>query len=178
MQLLSKDQNMNDEEVIDLGKYLILLKKSWLKIAMFAFLVTALTTLVVFSMTPKYEASATLLIEAQAQKAVSIEEVVGIDSTQKEYYLTQFEILKSQQIAERVIEQLKLEEREEFNPSLSTKKSVVQMIKELPLFQAYSKEQPKTEAQINESIRQEALGIFAEKLSISPIRKTQLVKIA
>ena len=178
MQLLAKDQTMNNEEVIDLGKYLILLKKSWLKIAMFTILVTALTTLVVFSITPKYEATSTLLIEAQAQKAVSIEEVVGIDSTQKEYYLTQFEILKSQQIAERVIEQLKLEERLEFNATLSTEKSIKQMIKELPLFQAYTKEEPKTEAQIKEAIRQDALKIFSENLTISPIRKTQLVNIS
>ncbi|WP_117232533.1 GumC family protein [Vibrio maerlii] len=177
MQLLAKDQTMNNEEVIDLGKYLILLKKSWLKIAMFTILVTALTTLVVFSITPKYEATSTLLIEAQAQKAVSIEEVVGIDSTQKEYYLTQFEILKSQQIAERVIEQLKLEERLEFNATLSTEKSVKQMIKELPLFQAYTKEEAKTEAQIKEAIRQSAIAIFSENLTISPIRKTQLVNI-
>ncbi|NOH79906.1 polysaccharide biosynthesis tyrosine autokinase [Vibrio sp. RE86] len=178
MQLIAKDQNMNNEEVIDLGKYLILLQKSWLRIAMFTILVMALTTLIVFSITPKYEATSTLLIEAQAQKAVSIEEVVGIDSNQKEYYLTQFEILKSNQIAERVIETLKLEERLEFNATLSRDKSLKQMIKALPLFKAYGKEEAKTEAQIQESIRQDALVIFADNLTISPIRKTQLVKIS
>lgn len=83
MQLLSKENNTNSEEIIDLGKYFQLIKQSWLKITMFTLVITILTTLVVFALTPKYVATATLLIESKQKKAVSIEEVVGIDSNQK-----------------------------------------------------------------------------------------------
>lgn len=182
MQLLSSDKKTNTEEVIDIGKYFIMIKQSWLKLAMFTFAVTALTTLVVFSITPKYVATATLLIESEQKKAVSIEEVVGIDSNQKEYYLTQFEILKSNQIAERVIEDLKLDQYEEYNASLNTEPTLKQQatdwLKSLPMLAAYSQEKPKTEEEIQEAIRQSILEAFQERLTISPIRKTQLVKIS
>ena len=49
---------------------------------------------------PLYRASATLLIEANQAQAVSFDSVQGLDSNRKEYYLTQFEILKSKSIAE------------------------------------------------------------------------------
>ncbi|WP_299141447.1 GumC family protein [uncultured Vibrio sp.] len=182
MQLLSKENKLNNEEIIDLGKYIILLKQNWLKITMFSLVVTILTTLVVFSLTPKYVATATLLIESEQKKAVSIEEVVGIDSSQKEYYLTQFEILKSNQIAERVIDKLGLTNKLEFNASLSTepslKQQLVDTIKSLPVFDAYRDITPISEEDAQEAIRQEVLDAFKDRLTISPIRKTQLVNIS
>jgi capsular exopolysaccharide synthesis family protein len=182
MQLLSDDNKTNSEEVIDLGKYLQLLKKNWLKISMFSLVTTVLTILVVFSLTPKYVATATLLIESEQKKAVSIEEVVGIDSSQKEYYLTQFEILKSNQIAERVIDKLGLANKLEFNASLSTepslKEQLVESVKALPLFDAYRDTTPVSEEDVQEAVRQKVLDAFQERLTISPIRKTQLVHIS
>ncbi|WP_255526880.1 polysaccharide biosynthesis tyrosine autokinase [Photobacterium sp. BZF1] len=173
---------MKTEEVIDIGKYFSLIKQSWLKLAMFTIAITAITTLVVFSITPKYVATATLLIESKQKKAVSIEEVVGIDSNQKEYYLTQFEILKSNQIAERVIKELNLAQYVEFNASLNTepslKEQLVEALKSLPILSVYSQEKQPTEAEVQESIRQAVLGEFQHRLTISPIRKTQLVKIS
>ncbi|MBC7005530.1 polysaccharide biosynthesis tyrosine autokinase [Photobacterium sp. BZF1] len=182
MQLLSSENKMKTEEVIDIGKYFSLIKQSWLKLAMFTIAITAITTLVVFSITPKYVATATLLIESKQKKAVSIEEVVGIDSNQKEYYLTQFEILKSNQIAERVIKELNLAQYVEFNASLNTepslKEQLVEALKSLPILSVYSQEKQPTEAEVQESIRQAVLGEFQHRLTISPIRKTQLVKIS
>lgn len=182
MQLLSSENKTNSEEIIDLGKYVQLLKQSWLKITMFSLIITVLTTLVVFSITPKYVATATLLIESEQKKAVSIEEVVGIDSSQKEYYLTQFEILKSNQIAERVIDDLQLMNKLEFNASLNTepslKEQLITSIKSLPIFDAYrDTTEPSAEDQ-QEAIRQDVLSAFQERLTIAPIRKTQLVKIS
>ncbi|MFS1861409.1 GumC family protein [Vibrio lentus] len=182
MQLLSKENNTNSEEIIDLGKYFQLVKQSWLKITMFTLVISILTTLVVFALTPKYVATATLLIESKQKKAVSIEEVVGIDSNQKEYYLTQFEILKSNQIAERVIDKLGLTNKLEFNSSLdpesSLKEQLVNSVKSLPVFGAYRDNTPITEEDAQEAIRQSVLDAFKERLTISPIRKTQLVNIS
>ena len=86
MQQIIEDKKMGAEEIIDLSHYVKLLKRSWLSIFIFAALVTGLVVLVVLSLTPKYTATATLMIEAQEKKAVSIQEVIGIDSNQKEYY--------------------------------------------------------------------------------------------
>ena len=77
--------------------------------------VTVLTILVVFSMKPVYRATATLMIESQQANVVSIEEVYGLDKSNSEYYLTQFEIIKSRKLAEKVVKKLNLQDHPEFN---------------------------------------------------------------
>ncbi|MFB9217278.1 GumC family protein [Vibrio sinaloensis] len=182
MQLVSSETKQNHEEIIDIGKYFLLLKQNWFRLAIFSGVVTILAILFVLSMTPKYIATATLLIESEQRKAVSIEQVVGIDSSKQEYYLTQFEILKSNRIAERVIKDLELKNIVEFNASLNTepslKQQVILAIKSLPIFAAYSEKKEPTQEQIDESIRQAVLKEFKDRLTISPIRKTQLVNIS
>jgi polysaccharide biosynthesis transport protein len=180
MQQIIEDKKMVAEEIVDLSHYFTLLKKHWLSILTFVILVTGLAVLVALSLTPRYTATATLMIEAQEKKAVSIQEVVGIDSNQKEYYQTQFEILKSNQISERVIKQLGLDNLEEFNPSLVNNPSLLDSIKAMPLIASLLKSQKKerSEEQIQESIRQTVLNVFQKKLAIEPVRNTQLVKIS
>ena len=75
-------------------------------------------------MTPVYEATATLLIESEQANVVSIEEVYGIDSSQREYYQTQFEILSSRRLAERVIDDLGIRNHSEFDPDNSESTSI------------------------------------------------------
>ena len=90
-------------EVIDLRRYLnVLLRVKW-RLLGTALAVTLIAGLVVFSLTPIYRATTTVLIESEEARVLSIEEVYGIDSTAKEYFLTQFEIIKSRPIAERVV---------------------------------------------------------------------------
>ena len=103
-----KNDSLQQEQLIDFGYYFHLIKKRWGSISLFTLLCTAIAVLIALSMTPMYRATATLLIESSQQRAISIEEVVGIDTSAKEYYLTQFEILKSNQVAQRVIEKLEL----------------------------------------------------------------------
>jgi polysaccharide biosynthesis transport protein len=179
MQQIIEDKKMVAEEIVDLSHYFTLLKKHWLSILTFVILVTGLAVLVALSLTPVYTATATLMIEAQEKKAISIQEVVGIDSNQKEYYQTQFEILKSNQISERVIKQLGLDNLEEFNPSLVNKSSLLDSIEAMPLISSLLKSQKKerSEEQIQESIRQTVLNVFQKKLAIEPVSNTQLVKI-
>lgn len=180
MQQLIQDSKSGSEEIIDLSHYIKVLKQSALKIILFSFLVTALAVLVVLQLTPKYTATATLLIEAQEKKAISFEDVVGIDSSQKEYYQTQFEILKSDPIAERVIEKLKLAELVEFNASLDTEEGLVDQIKAMPLVASLLKRDgPKrSQEDIDEAIRQQVLAAFQKNLTISPVNNTQLVNIS
>ncbi len=180
MQQIIQDKTSGSQEIIDISHYVRLLKQSWFKITLFSAMVTAVAVLVVLQITPQYTATATLLIEAQEKKAVSIQEVVGIDSTQKEYYQTQFEILKSNQIAEKVINKLHLDKLVEFNSSLNTEPTIIDEIKSIPLVASILKEEDdqRTAEEIEESIRQSVLTAFQDKLVISPIRSTQLVQIS
>lgn len=167
-------QLMNDD-VIDLRQYWNTINRHKWGILGFAIVITMLTTLVVFSMKPVYRAEATLLIESQKANVVSIEDVYGLDSSNNEYYLTQFEILKSRQLAERVINKLNLTEHPEFNQEPGLIASIKASIKELlPL--GIEEEVPEEEqARIKLQV---VAGQFIENLTISPIRKTQLVKIS
>lgn len=181
-----KNDSLQQEQLIDFGYYIHLIKKRWVSISLFTALCTAIAVLIALSITPTYRATATLLIESSQQRAISIEEVVGIDTSAKEYYLTQFEILKSNQVAQRVIEKLKLEQVAEFNPKLiATEPSFIDNLKkELlshPLIEAHFSQDIDDNITIlaqQEAISRTALKIFKSRLTISPIRKTQLVHIS
>jgi len=104
-------QNLfGDELNIDIQHYLRVLRKhKWSIIGMTA-LVTALAVFYAYTATPIYRSTATLLIESQKANIVSIEEMYGFDGTNDEYYQTQFELLKSRALAEKVIRRLNLQE--------------------------------------------------------------------
>ncbi|WED20646.1 polysaccharide biosynthesis tyrosine autokinase [Vibrio sp. JC009] len=177
MQQLLEDKNFAQGEMIDFARYIKVLKRSFLSILFFATLFAVITAVVVLSITPKYTATATLLIEAQEKKVVSIQEVVGIDTSQAEYYLTQFESLKSNQLAEKVIRDLKIDELVEFNTALDTEKGIIDKIKEMP-FVASLLNNKQEDTPSKEMIRQKVLKAFKENLVIFPVRKTQLVRIS
>ncbi|EOD79075.1 Capsular polysaccharide synthesis enzyme CpsD, exopolysaccharide synthesis [Grimontia indica] len=183
----ANETSAHQEQLIDIGYYIHLIKKRWLSIFFFTLLCTAIAALVALSITPTYRATATLLIESQQANAISIEEVVGIDSRANEYYLTQFEILKSNQVAQRVIDKLQLSQIEEFNPSIAAnsepgfKEQVKGWLRSHPVIDSFFSS--KTEAAIDPELEKEnknfkILKAFKSRLTISPIRKTQLVRIS
>lgn len=159
------------DDVVDLHQYwLTIMRRKW-GILGFAFVATLLAALVVFSLEPVYRATATLLIESKQAKVVSIEEVYGLDSSNNEYYLTQFEILKSRKLAEKVIQKYGLVEHPEFNRapafSFNWKEYAGQYIPELA---------PKEPTQ--EQRYQAVVAAFSKRLAVLPVSKTQLVKIS
>jgi len=90
-------------------------KRKW-SILGLTLLVAILTYLVVSSMRPQYRGSATILIEQGKAKVVSIEEVYSQTSAQREYYQTQTEILRSEDLARKVVARLKLAAHPHFDP--------------------------------------------------------------
>jgi len=170
--------NQSIEDIIDLRHYFSVFKKYLLRVTSLAIVVALLTAVVALNITPVYRSTATLLIESQQNKAVSFAEVYGLDSNRKEYYLTQFEILKSRSIAQIVIEKLNLKEHPDFigNPSAIRTfiKDVKQSLPFIPKKQIVTlstTEQEKKELQA-------LVSAFTKRLTISPIRKTQLVHIS
>src|ERR1700754_3316684 len=76
-------------------------KRRW-SILGLTILVAILAWLVVSAMRPQYRATATILIEQGKSKTVSIEEIYSQGGLQREYYQTQVEILKSDDLAKKV----------------------------------------------------------------------------
>ncbi len=156
------------EEVIDLRHYWrVLMQHKW-SIAGLSLVVSLFTMLVVFSMDPVYKATATVLIENEQNKVVSIEDVYSLNTNNKEYFLTQFEILKSRELAERVIRRLELSTHPLFDPRQQA--GGLSLKKLLPIG---GEDKPLSEKQITEAV----VGTFNAGLSIEPVRNTQLVKI-
>ncbi|MGY5451686.1 GumC family protein [Agarivorans sp. MS3-6] len=176
------------EELVDLGQYFKAVWKRWPMIFGFTFLAALLATLAAFSITPVYRATATLLIEADQRKAVSIEDVVGVDTSKQEYYLTQFELLKSRTIAQKVIDKYGLEKLPEFNgdkptTTLDKFKNPVSSLRGLVhnsvlLQSMFDMGQGPSEIDQQLVRKHTVMESFRERLSISPVRKTQLVKIS
>lgn len=160
-----------DEDEIDLRQYWLVLKRRKWSIIGLASLLTLLAVLVVFSMTPIYRASATLLIEAeQAQIVSSIEEVYGLSSGKTEYYQTQYEIIKSRRIAERVIDKLQLAAAPEFMPQEPSLFSIKSLMVSLMLVE----DLPPTP----EQEREQLVAQFMEQMMIELVKGTQLARIS
>ncbi|MGC9460811.1 GumC family protein [Vibrio genomosp. F10] len=170
-----------EETVIDVSRYISALKKRSIVIMLIVFTVAAMTYAVTKQMSPVYTATATILIEANTSKAVSIEEIVGIDSSKQEYYQTQYEILRSNHIAEKVIKQFQLFNNPEFNGEarhFSIRGTLFHYIYALR-DSIITPDETNERNSLSESLYTKRLVLqnFKNKLTISPIRKTQLVKI-
>ncbi|MBB1281431.1 polysaccharide biosynthesis tyrosine autokinase [Pseudoalteromonas sp. SR41-1] len=164
-------------ELIDLGVYLNIIKRNLWRVFCFAIVITILVIMLVLTMTPRYSATATLLIESEQSKAVSFDEVYGLDSSKKEYYLTQFEVIKSDSIAREVITKLDLKSHVDFIPKSSVSKEFANIIIAfIPFLQTKELELSQEDKSHLEMLY--LLNEFKSNLSVSPIQNTQLVKIS
>ncbi|WP_430462259.1 GumC family protein [Thalassolituus sp. LLYu03] len=156
-------------EVIDLTHYWHVVRRQLKKILALSAVMTLLAVLVALVLTPKYQATATLLIESEEAKVLSIEEVYGLGQRSTEYFLTQFEILKSRELARRVVIQQHLVDVAEFNP-YHPDNSKGFSLREFIL----GAEEPPTE----EQILAKTTDNFWAAITVSPLRKTQLVNVS
>jgi len=99
------------EPEVHLKDYLRVVRKHrWLITGIF--LVTVITVAIwTFLQVPIFQASATVLIEPEPPKVLNIQEVTPIGAPTQDYYQTQYELIKSRPIVERVIETLNLKQR-------------------------------------------------------------------
>ncbi|MEP6390087.1 MAG: polysaccharide biosynthesis tyrosine autokinase [Halioglobus sp.] len=103
-----------DDDFIDLGRLLrAVLRHKW-GILGFAFAVTLVSGLYVYSMEPVYSASASIVLESQQANVVNVEEIYTYDTYDYNYSQTQYEILKSLSLAERVVRRLQLHKHPHF----------------------------------------------------------------
>ncbi|MGL6045643.1 MAG: GumC family protein [Vogesella sp.] len=124
------------------------------------------------AMRPTYRATAEVLIEANKAKVLSIDEVYGGVSSNREYFQTQAEIMKSREVALRAIKKLKLWEHPDYNPRLE-KPPVHQPV--LDMLGMERKPQP----QWNEELLAAAVYQRINKeLNIELVRLSQLVNVS
>jgi capsular exopolysaccharide synthesis family protein len=166
-----------EEESIDLQNlFRVIFRFKW-RIISLALIVSTLVTIILFSITPIYVAKATLLIEAEQANIVSIEEVYGLNSGKKEYFVTQLEILRSKHIASRVVDKLNLTVHPEFDPDQQPEEfSLISFIKDNLPFLPQTIDDQSEEGALYEK-KEGVITNVMERLSIDLIKKTQLITI-
>lgn len=183
--LTKQDTPLPKEDEIDLlALWQSIWRRKW-SIITLTVIVMMLATLVVYSMTPIYRASVTLLIEKKSAQVVSIEEVYGLDGAGNEYLQTQFELLKSRALAERTVRTLDLINHPEFDVRQQPEPlfDVRAMFNDFDInrfvpatlpIDLTSNELPLTETTIFEFAVAKLMG----RISVNPVRNTQLVEVA
>jgi len=166
------------DDAIDLRHYWrVLMRFKWGIIGL-AVAVTLAAVFFVSSMRPVYKASVTLMIEQKQGKTyTSLEDVYGTDVAGREYLQTQFEILKSRELATRVVKTLNIAEHPDYLIKdtaelqqqawwhfIDWKKYLPEGHEQNPI--------PKEEERFNKLVDR-----FISNLSIEPIKQTQLVLI-
>jgi capsular exopolysaccharide synthesis family protein len=116
LQGIDPSLQQRQEDTLDLVEYWRAISKRRWSILGLTILVAILAMLIVSNMRPIYRATTTLLIEQGKSKIVSIEEVYSQGLIQREYYQTQIEILKSEELARKVVKKLKLYAHPDFDP--------------------------------------------------------------
>ena len=139
----------------------------------FTLAVTLMAVLVVFSMTPVYQATAVLQIEQEQAKVVSIEEIYGIEGGNDSYLNTQFEVLKSRGVLEKVVHKLGLLKNPEFNTALQEKPWYAGLTNWRGMLGI---EQPEAVVD-DEAVLRNTINTLSGKIAIEPVRKTQIVRI-
>ena len=84
-----------------------ILDNKW-RIALFTFMVLLASYFIINSLTPQYKATATILIERKETQVVPVDALIGINSEGEEYLATEFEVLRSRPLAEKVVRRLNL----------------------------------------------------------------------
>lgn len=158
------------EEKLDIVEYWRAISKRKWEVLGLTLLVAVITVFVVLNIRPTFRSSVTLLIEQGKTKVVSIEEVYSQGFAQREYFQTQVEILKSDELARRVVQRLKLATHPDYDPRQA----------EPSLFRRFMNfvrdEDPK--AVSGDGIVKMIVGQFKGDLDVQLIRNSQLVQIS
>lgn len=169
------DTNEASESGFDFLKYLrIVSKYRWLiaGIVLTALLIAAVLT---FLMTPIYRATASLQIDREAINIVKLEGVQPEENQNGlDFYQTQYELLASRSLAERVVTTLALTSDPSFNQSA---KGLVTTLKEIVLGSSTASEST-TEEPSQEDLTRRAVGRLTSSLVVSPVRGSRIVKVS
>ena len=104
-----------DLKELDFNDYIKIIDKHKWIIATFFIVMVSSVAFFSFWVTPIYRATSVILIERQQPKILSAEEVYGMGMADKEYYETQYKILRSRTLIKRLFDEMNLYLEPEFS---------------------------------------------------------------
>jgi len=177
---LISDFQSNDNP-IDLMEYWRIVDRFKWRIVVFTVVITLMAVFYSLSLIPQYSATVKLMIEAEKANTVSVREIYDINDNDRRYYMTQFEILKSRQMAEKVIRELNLLTKPEYDQLIPRYAELNGVSTESVLSYLDTRVNTSSSSWNEEGVErvaiQNAVEIFQRKLSFRPIINTQLVEI-
>jgi len=159
-----------EEQQPHLRDYLhVILRRKWIVITFFIAVVTSVT-IGTFMMKPQYQSTVTIKIERENPNVVNFKEIVSLEPAwdSEEYFQTQFRILKSKNLAKRVIRSLSLDTNPEFVPGQKNKESKAEadvLVKPVRLFE-------------DESIDSGLVNALIGGIEVTPLQKSRLVNVS
>jgi succinoglycan biosynthesis transport protein ExoP len=181
MQQNTFDMFDEQEQEVDLKVYWHIVKRHLWSIIGLAVMAALLAALIVFDMPPVYQSNASLMIESQQSKVLMMGDVYDMQSANEQYFETQNEILKSRDLAQKVIDKLNLDEHPEF---IGESKEEAQPAKWkewlswLPAVFDQPEESEEDADRIDYAQQEHLLNDFLGRLSVKPRKFTQLVDIS
>ena len=173
-----------DEQQIDIRNYIqVMMKRRWTIISVFTIIFVSVF-IYTMTATPIYQSTIRLVIEKENPNVVSIQEVMSVDASTTDYYITQYKIIESRTIAREVIKRLNLKDSEEFYPKpqktfLSNIKQSIKKIREtiqetvLSIFRTGNQD---NQLEIEDSDAQ-LVSTFLGRINVTPIRNSRLVDL-
>ena len=177
-----------DDQVHPLREYWLTIKRHRWLIVMTALAILACAMLYLFTRIPLYTAEATILIERKAPQILKVQDTRAdsIDSGDynNEFYKTQYEILRSPALAERVIREEGLQNLPLFGgkaDKADSQKGLVANLKDglKERVKGFVPDKPKVNAPPPDpaTAGKRLAGSYLSKLHISPVGGTSLVKV-
>jgi succinoglycan biosynthesis transport protein ExoP len=171
--------NSSDEDFIDLLDYWrIAVKRRWI-IFSITLLILILTAIGTWGSPPIYRASINIQIDPEQTAILPFKETMDRGSNfaeSQEYLQTQFKVLSSKTLADRVIRSLKLESNPNFHPEDNTNsiQSVFQWLRSVFL---KSNEKQASAEEIRRKYSAHT-KYFIDNLSVKPVRNSRLVEVS
>jgi len=177
------EQREKKKEVDLMEYWSVIVKRKWVLIV-FAGSLIFFVGIFSFLATPKYKSTATLLIEEESSRILSIDETLGYQSPivrDLRFFNTQLELLKSKSLAERVARKMNLLNRPEFSPD-KKKTNIFSLIKDVVTLRWISTKKKKKREEATSSYLQNPYSEIAKSLqksfSVDPVRDTKLLKVS
>lgn len=147
-------------------------------------LISLMAILTIYQLTPRFTATTQLLIGINSAKVVDIQEVMTGNLNGDSAVIGEMEVIKSRELARKIIDHLHLDQYEEFNPKLKKPGLLAQFSPNNWLPDTWKEAMGMVEvATGDESEKEEArltnlTNTFLSKLTVSQIKRSQVINIS
>ena len=158
-----------DESASSFLKYIGLLLKYRMLVAMICAGSLIIGLVITFLMPRTYTAMTTIQIDREAAKVVRGQDAMGENANDPQFYATQYELLKSRVLAERVVSSLSLADNKDF---VDAKVGILGRLRQT-LFAERNEREPE-----NVRRQRQAVELIEKGLAIQPIPLSRLVRVS